>query len=82
MISTISSKGQVTLGNEVLRHLGLAPGDRVVLELLPGHCCKLQAARAEGSINSFIGLLAGHSKQAATLDEIKAATANAWAGKL
>ncbi len=78
---TVTAKGQVTLKKEILHHLGLAPGDRVVLELLPGGCCKLQAARAEGSINSFIGMLAGRGKHMATLDEINAATADGWAGK-
>ena len=31
---TITAKGQVTFNKEVLRHLGLKPGDKVELELL------------------------------------------------
>ncbi|MFM7087732.1 MAG: AbrB/MazE/SpoVT family DNA-binding domain-containing protein [Cyanobium sp.] len=43
---TITSKGQVTLGQEFLRHLGVTPGDRIELITLPGGRIELRAVRA------------------------------------
>ena len=33
---TVTSKGQVTLRKELLAHLGIQPGQRVDVEVLPG----------------------------------------------
>ena len=43
---SITAKGQVTLRKELLRHLGVAPGDKVVLDLLPDGRAELRAALA------------------------------------
>jgi AbrB family looped-hinge helix DNA binding protein len=33
---TITAKGQVTLPKDILKHLGVQPGDRVAVDKLPG----------------------------------------------
>ena len=33
---TVSARGQVTFRKEVLQHLGIKPGDKIELQLLPG----------------------------------------------
>jgi len=43
---TITSKGQITLKREVLEHLGLQPGSRVEVDLLPNGKVGLVAIRA------------------------------------
>ena len=78
---TVTSRGQVTFRKEVLQHLGIKPGDKIELDLLPDGQGMLKAARPAGTIDSFVGLLAGRSKKVATSEEINAAAAKGWAGK-
>jgi antitoxin PrlF len=77
---TITSRGQVTFKKEVLQHLGLKPGDKLELDLLPDGRGLLKAAQATGKIDGVIGLLKGRSKKIATLEEIKEASAKGWSG--
>ncbi len=79
-ILTITSRGQVTFKKEVLQHLGLQPGDKLSLDLLPGGKGLLTAASPEGSIDGVIGLLAKRSSKVASLEEIRDASAAGWAG--
>jgi antitoxin PrlF len=69
----VTARGQVTFRKEVLNHLGVKPGDRIELELLPGGKGVVQAARKKGSIDDFIGCLAGKSKVKLTIEEINQA---------
>ena len=78
---TVTSRGQVTFRREVLRHLGIAPGEKIELELLPGGRGVLKAARPAKKIDGFLGLLAGRTGKTATVDEIHEAAAAGWAGK-
>ena len=77
---TVTSKGQVTLRKELLAHLGIQPGQRVDVEVLPGGRLEFHAEQATGSINGFIGLLAGRSARRASLEELNEAAASGWAG--
>jgi hypothetical protein len=63
-----------------LRHLGVRPGDRIELNLLPNGRGMLEAARPTGSIDDFIGRLKGRRKKVATIEEINDAAARGWAG--
>jgi bifunctional DNA-binding transcriptional regulator/antitoxin component of YhaV-PrlF toxin-antitoxin module len=79
---TVTERGQVTFRKEVLRHLGVRPGDRIELNLLPNGRGLLEAARGTGSINDFIGRLKGRRpKKVATIEEINEAAARGWAGR-
>jgi bifunctional DNA-binding transcriptional regulator/antitoxin component of YhaV-PrlF toxin-antitoxin module len=78
---TVTAKGQVTFRKDVLQHLGIRPGEKIELNLLPDGRGILQAARQPGTIDGFVGLLAGRVTKVATLEEINAAAAQGWAGK-
>ena len=78
---TVTARGQVTFRKEVLQHLGINPGEKIELDLLPGGRGLLKAAKATESIAGFLGLLDGKTRKIATIDEINAATASAWVGK-
>ena len=78
---TVTAKGQVTFRKDVLQHLGIKPGDKIELDLLPDGRGLLKAARPVGTIRSFIGVLAGRTRKVATIEEINEATARGWAGK-
>ena len=78
---TVTARGQVTLKKEVLQHLGITPGDKIELDLLPGGEGVLRAARPAQSIDAFVGLLRGRSRKVASIKEINEAAASGWAGK-
>ncbi len=78
---TVTARGQVTFRREVLQHLGIAPGEKIELDLLPDGRAELKAARPTGSMSGFLGLLAGKSKKAATIEEMHEAAAAGWAGE-
>ena len=77
---TVTRKGQVTLRKELLAHLGIQPGQRIGVEVLPGGRLKLHAEHATGTIRGFIRLLADHSSHRASLDELNGAAAAGSAG--
>lgn len=77
----VTTKGQVTLKRELLRHLGVKPGERIDVETLPDGELRIRAARSAGSIDGFIGLLAGKTRKVATIAEMNEAIAAGWARK-
>ncbi|MCU0939838.1 MAG: AbrB/MazE/SpoVT family DNA-binding domain-containing protein [Burkholderiaceae bacterium] len=80
-ILTVTARGQVTFRKEVLQHLGIKPGEKIELELVPEGRGILKAARPGATIGGFVGLLAGRTKKVATLEEMNEATARGWAGR-
>jgi antitoxin PrlF len=78
---TVTARGQVTFRKDVLQHLGIEPGEKIELDKLPDGRVTLRAMRPAGTIDSFLGLLAGKTKKIATLDEINEAAAASWAGQ-
>ena len=78
---TVTARGQVTFRKDVLQHLGIKPGEKIELDLLPDGRGVLKAARPAASIADFVGLLAGKTHKVATIEEINAAAAQGWAGK-
>jgi bifunctional DNA-binding transcriptional regulator/antitoxin component of YhaV-PrlF toxin-antitoxin module len=78
---TVTARGQVTFRKDVLQHLGIEPGEKIELDKLPDGRVTLRAMRPAGTIDGFLGLLAGKTKKIATLDEINEAAAAGWAGQ-
>jgi AbrB family looped-hinge helix DNA binding protein len=78
---TVTSRGQVTFRKDVLQHLGIRPGERIEVDKLPDGRIALKAARPIGTIDGFVGLLAGKTRKVATLEEINEAASAGWAGR-
>lgn len=78
---TVTAKGQITLKQELLRHLNVAPGQKVDVEKLPGGQLKVMPARKRHSIEAFSGFLAKKGTPRLTITQIKKITEDAWAGK-
>jgi bifunctional DNA-binding transcriptional regulator/antitoxin component of YhaV-PrlF toxin-antitoxin module len=78
---SITARGQVTFRKKVLQHLGIKPGEKIELDLLPDGRGVIRAARPGGTIDDFIGLLAGKTNKVATIEELNEAAAEGWAGK-
>lgn len=78
---TVTTRGQVTFRKEVLQHLGIKPGEKIELDLLPDGRATLKAAQPVGTIADFLGLLAGKTSKVASIEEIQDAAAQGWAGE-
>ncbi len=76
---TLTAKGQVTLRKDLLRHLGVEPGQRIEARELPGGRIEIKAERPPGTIDGFIGLLAGKTRKIATVEEMNEAAVSGWA---
>ena len=79
---TVTARGQVTFRKEVMRHLGVKPGEKIELDLLPDGQGLVRAARRTGKLEDFFGVLAGKTKKVATLEEIDEAIKRGWAGQV
>ncbi len=77
---SVTARGQVTFRKKVMEHLGVKPGDKIELDLLPDGRGIIRAARPAGKIQDFFGVLAGKTKKVATIEEINEAAARGWAG--
>ena len=78
---TVTSRGQVTFRKKIMQHLGIQPGGKIELDLLPDGRGLIRAARPGGTVDRFIGLLAGKTKRVATIEEINDAAERGWAGR-
>jgi bifunctional DNA-binding transcriptional regulator/antitoxin component of YhaV-PrlF toxin-antitoxin module len=78
---TVTVRGQVTFRKKVMQHLGIKPGGKIELDLLPDGQGIIRAARPAGTIDGFLGVLAGRTKKIATIEEMNEAAARGWAGK-
>jgi hypothetical protein len=78
---TVTAKGQITLKQELLRHLNVSPGQKVQVNPLPDGRLLIGAAPKSGSIAKFSGSLAKEGTPKLTIAQIKKITEDAWAGK-
>ena len=79
---TVTERGQVTLRKEYLQHLGVQPGEKIELTLLPNGRGELRAVRPKGRIEDLFGCLAGKTNVRLTIEEINDATAEAAAAEV
>jgi antitoxin PrlF len=77
----VTAKGQVTLREETLQHLGVVPGQKVEIELLPNGRLELRAARSEASIEEFFGCLQRPGTKPLTIEQIGEIATHGWAGE-
>jgi antitoxin PrlF len=76
----LTAKSQVTISKDLRQHLGIAPGEKIDVMKAKDGSLKVTRAKPKGSIENFFGILAGKTKKVATLEEIKRATEDGWAG--
>jgi bifunctional DNA-binding transcriptional regulator/antitoxin component of YhaV-PrlF toxin-antitoxin module len=77
---TVTEKGRVTLRQDVLRHLGVRPGDKIDVDLSPHGRAILRRARP-GEIEATFGLLAGRVDALVGVESMNAAIEAGWAGE-
>ncbi len=77
---TVTERGQVTFRKDVLRHLGIQPGEKIELDFLPDGKAELKAARSKGSWRELHGILKGKGNGARlSIKDINDAIAKAGA---
>jgi len=78
---TVTAKGQVTLRKDVLKHLGVGPGEKIDVEMLPGGRVEAKAARPKGRISDVFNLFKRKGGPSLSVEEINEIAADGWAGK-
>lgn len=78
---TVTAKGQVTLRKEILRHLGVQPGEKVTVDKLPDGRIEVKAARPAGKISDAFDFLKRKHGPSLSIDDIDDIAAGGWAGK-
>jgi bifunctional DNA-binding transcriptional regulator/antitoxin component of YhaV-PrlF toxin-antitoxin module len=78
---TITAKGQITLKQELLRHLNVAPGQKIEADKLPDGRLVVRAAAQDGTIADFSGCLAQKGGPKLSIAEINEIVAEGWARK-
>jgi len=78
---TVTAKGQITLRKDLLTHLGVQPGDKVVVDKLPDGRIEVKLARPTGKISDVFGLLKRPGGPTLSIEEIDEIAKRGWAGK-
>ena len=76
-IVSTTSRGQVTLRKEFFRHLGIKPGEKMEIDLLPGGEIRGRAIKKKGRIEDVFGMLAGKTNVKLTIEEMDQALGEA-----
>jgi hypothetical protein len=77
---TITARDQVTFRKDILKHLGVQPGGKVSVDLLPDGGAELRAETQVGSWNDLRNYFSGRSNAAKLcIDDITDAIADAGA---
>ena len=77
----ITAKGQVTLKRELLDALGVRPGDKIVVEPVAPGRVEIRRAEQPGGLAAFIGCLKQAGGPVLSLEDIREATREGWAGE-
>ncbi|HUA76417.1 MAG TPA: AbrB/MazE/SpoVT family DNA-binding domain-containing protein [Acetobacteraceae bacterium] len=78
---TVTAKGQVTLRKDVLKHLGVHPGEKITIEKLPDGRIEMKAERPAGKISDVFNLLKRDQAPSLPIEEIKEIAKRGWAGE-
>jgi hypothetical protein len=77
----INAQGKVLLSRDVLEHLGVHPGGKVIASKLPNGRIELKAAHRKGTIADVFGLLKRDGRRSLSIEQISKLAARGWAGK-
>lgn len=78
---TVTAKGQVTLRKDLLKHLGIQPGEKITVDKLPDGRIEVKAARPTGKISDVFDFLKREKGPSLSIEEISKIAARGWAGR-
>ena len=73
--------GQVTLGKELLRHLGIRPGEKIIVNKLPDGRIEVKSARPGGRISDIFNMLKRDGAQSLSVERMNQIAARVWDGE-
>jgi bifunctional DNA-binding transcriptional regulator/antitoxin component of YhaV-PrlF toxin-antitoxin module len=77
---TVTAKAQITLRKDLLRHLGVHPGEQIIVDKLPGGRIVVRASRPAGNISAVFNLLRREGTPSRSIEEMGEIAARGWAG--
>ena len=77
----VTAKGQVTLHKDILQHLGINPGDKIIVDKLPDGRIEVKAARPTGKISDAFGFLKRKYGPSLSIEKMNRIAARGWASK-
>ena len=69
---SLTAEGQITLGDDLLKHLGVQPGQQITIERLSDGRVVMKAFRATGKISDAFGFLKKEGGPSLSIEEISA----------
>jgi bifunctional DNA-binding transcriptional regulator/antitoxin component of YhaV-PrlF toxin-antitoxin module len=75
---TITAKGQVTFKRDLLKHLGVEPGEKVEADKLPDGRIVVRAAPVSGSVSDFVGCLSQKRGPKLSIEEMNEIARRGW----
>ena len=78
---TVTAKGQVTLRKDLLKHLGVQPGEKIAVDKLPDGRIEIKAARPAGKISDVFNLFKRRNGPSLSINEITELAQKGWAGR-
>lgn len=78
---TITAKGQITLRRDLLRHLGVQPGEKISVDKLSDGRVMVKAARPTGKISDVFDFFKNENGPTLSIEEMNKIAAQGWAGK-
>jgi bifunctional DNA-binding transcriptional regulator/antitoxin component of YhaV-PrlF toxin-antitoxin module len=80
-ILTVYGKGQVTLREDLLKHLGVQPGEKIIVDKLPDGRIEIKAWLPTGKITEVFDFLKQENGPSLSIAEISEAARRGWAGR-
>jgi AbrB family looped-hinge helix DNA binding protein len=78
---TVTAKRQITLRKDLLKHLGVHPGEKVTVDKLPDGRIEVKAARPTGKISDAFNFLKKEGGPSLSIKEMSRIKARGSAGK-
>ena len=78
---TVTTKGQVTFRKDILKHLGVGPGEKIRVEKLPDGRIEVRADRPTGRISDAFDFLKSEDGSSLSIEEMSKIAARGWAGR-
>ncbi|HTG22959.1 MAG TPA: AbrB/MazE/SpoVT family DNA-binding domain-containing protein [Reyranella sp.] len=78
---TVTAKGQITLRRDLLKHLGVQPGEKIAVDKLPDGRIEMKAVQPSGKISDVFDFLKRKNSPSLSIEEINEVAKRGWAGK-
>jgi bifunctional DNA-binding transcriptional regulator/antitoxin component of YhaV-PrlF toxin-antitoxin module len=78
---TVTAKGNITLGKDILKHLGVRPGGEIAVDKFPDGRIVMKAVQPTGKISDAFGFLKKKDGPSPSVGKINEIAARGWSGK-